>query len=72
MVPSLSVMKTNWLEQPKILPKKYRESSVCVAGGMKVILFSSFKVGCIFMCFSRTFSVPGSMGCCLLKHFYFL
>ncbi|CAA3007877.1 trafficking particle complex subunit 8 isoform X1 [Olea europaea subsp. europaea] len=32
MVPSLSVMKTNWLEQPKILPKKYRESSVCVAG----------------------------------------
>ncbi|CAA3025102.1 trafficking particle complex subunit 8 isoform X3, partial [Olea europaea subsp. europaea] len=35
MVPSLTVMKTNWLEQPKILPKKYRESSVCVAGGMK-------------------------------------
>ncbi|KAL2464074.1 Tetratricopeptide repeat (TPR)-like superfamily protein [Forsythia ovata] len=32
MVPSLSVMKTNWLDQPKILPKKYRESNVCVAG----------------------------------------
>lgn len=32
MVPSLSVMKTNWLEQPKILPKKYRESNVCIAG----------------------------------------
>ncbi|KAI3473381.1 hypothetical protein Pfo_030671 [Paulownia fortunei] len=33
MIPSLSVMKTNWLEsQAKVLPKKYKESNVCVAG----------------------------------------
>ncbi|KAK4419448.1 hypothetical protein Salat_2357700 [Sesamum alatum] len=33
MIPSLSVMKTNWLEsQQKVLPKKYKESNVCVAG----------------------------------------
>ncbi|KAL7096493.1 hypothetical protein ACP275_10G083100 [Erythranthe tilingii] len=33
IIPSHSVMKTNWLEsQPKILPKKYKESNVCVAG----------------------------------------
>ncbi|KAL0309461.1 UNVERIFIED_CONTAM: hypothetical protein Sradi_5888400 [Sesamum radiatum] len=31
MIPSLSVMKTNWLEsQQKVLPKKYKESNVCV------------------------------------------
>lgn len=42
MIPSLSAMKTNWLEsQPKVLPKKYKESNVCIAGGMKVILHSS-------------------------------
>lgn len=45
MVPSLSVMKTNWLEsQPKVLAKKYKESNVCVAGGMKVILHYSVKI----------------------------
>ncbi|PIN03140.1 Protein with predicted involvement in meiosis (GSG1) [Handroanthus impetiginosus] len=33
MVPALSVMKTNWLEsQSKMLPRKYKESNVCVAG----------------------------------------
>ncbi|KAL3839351.1 hypothetical protein ACJIZ3_023942 [Penstemon smallii] len=33
MVPSLSVIKSNWLEiQSKVLPKKYKESNVCVAG----------------------------------------
>ncbi|KAG8376802.1 hypothetical protein BUALT_Bualt09G0101800 [Buddleja alternifolia] len=33
MVPSLSAVKTNWLEsQPKVLPKKYKESNVCVSG----------------------------------------
>ncbi|KAK4396586.1 Trafficking protein particle complex subunit [Sesamum angolense] len=33
MIPSLSVIKTNWLEsQQKVLPKKYKESNVCVAG----------------------------------------
>ncbi|GFQ01431.1 trafficking protein particle complex subunit 8 [Phtheirospermum japonicum] len=33
MIPSLSVMKSNWLDsQPKFLPKKYKESNVCVAG----------------------------------------
>ncbi|KAL0374800.1 UNVERIFIED_CONTAM: hypothetical protein Sradi_3395700 [Sesamum radiatum] len=36
IIPSLSVMKTNWLEtQQKVLPKKYKESNVCVAGGRK-------------------------------------
>ncbi|KAL8527010.1 hypothetical protein ACS0TY_016031 [Phlomoides rotata] len=33
MIPSLSGTKTNWLElKPKILPKKYKESNVCIAG----------------------------------------
>ncbi|CAA0837822.1 Tetratricopeptide repeat (TPR)-like superfamily protein [Striga hermonthica] len=33
MIPSLSVTKTNWLEsQSKVLPKKYKESNVCIAG----------------------------------------
>ncbi|XP_051131915.1 uncharacterized protein LOC127251976 isoform X2 [Andrographis paniculata] len=33
LIPSLSVMKTNWLDsQSKTLPKKYKESNVCVAG----------------------------------------
>lgn len=42
MTPSLAGSKSNWLEiQSKILPKKYKESNVCVAGGMKVILHSS-------------------------------
>ncbi|KAK6131593.1 hypothetical protein DH2020_034607 [Rehmannia glutinosa] len=31
MIPSLSAMKTNWLDS-KVLPKKYKESNVCVAG----------------------------------------
>ncbi|KAG8648726.1 trafficking protein particle complex subunit 8 isoform X2 [Manihot esculenta] len=33
MIPSLSTAKTNWLElQSKFLPKKYKESNICVAG----------------------------------------
>ncbi|KAM7264486.1 hypothetical protein ACFE04_002169 [Oxalis oulophora] len=33
MIPSLTTARTNWLElQSKIIPKKYRESNVCVAG----------------------------------------
>ncbi|XP_059462278.1 uncharacterized protein LOC132191337 isoform X3 [Corylus avellana] len=33
MIPSLSTAKTNWLDlQSKLIPKKYRESNVCVAG----------------------------------------
>jgi hypothetical protein len=40
MIPSVSTAKTNWLDlQSKLIPKKYRESNVCVAGGMKVIEF---------------------------------
>jgi hypothetical protein len=40
MTPSVSTAKTNWLDlQSKLIPKKYRESNVCVAGGMKVIEF---------------------------------
>jgi hypothetical protein len=40
MIPSLSTAKTNWLDlQSKIIPKKYRESNVCMAGGMNVIKF---------------------------------
>ncbi|KAL6521190.1 hypothetical protein OROGR_017759 [Orobanche gracilis] len=34
MIPSLSIIKTNWLESqpiPKVLPKKFKESNVCVA-----------------------------------------
>jgi hypothetical protein len=39
MIPSLPTVRTNWLElQSKLLPK-YKESNICVAGGMKVILF---------------------------------
>lgn len=42
MIPSLSGTKSNWLElKPKVLPKKYKESNVCIAGGMKVILHYS-------------------------------
>ena len=42
MIPSLSTIKSNWLDlQPKLLPKKYKESNVCVAGGMKVMVFKS-------------------------------
>lgn len=37
-----SVSKSNWLDlQSKVLPKKYKESNVCIAGGMKVMLHSS-------------------------------
>ncbi|XP_058003343.1 uncharacterized protein LOC110666076 isoform X2 [Hevea brasiliensis] len=33
MIPSLSTARTNWLElQSKLLPKKYKESNICVAG----------------------------------------
>ncbi|KAJ7942948.1 Trafficking protein particle complex subunit 8 [Quillaja saponaria] len=33
MIPSFSTARTNWLElQSKLIPKKYRESNVCVAG----------------------------------------
>nr|GMD61724.1 trafficking protein particle complex subunit 8 [Ipomoea batatas] len=33
MIPSLSTSKSNWLElQSKILPKKFKESNICVAG----------------------------------------
>lgn len=42
IIPSISTSKTNWLElQSKVLPKKYKESNVCIAGGMKVMLHSS-------------------------------
>ncbi|KAK6139859.1 hypothetical protein DH2020_026373 [Rehmannia glutinosa] len=43
MIPSLSAMKTNWLDS-KVLPKKYKESNVCVAGGMKVQLTVTPKI----------------------------
>lgn len=40
MIPSLSTGRTNWLElQSKLIPKKYKESNICVAGGMEVIKF---------------------------------
>ncbi|XP_073148727.1 uncharacterized protein [Henckelia pumila] len=33
IIPSLSVMRTNWLEsQPKVIPKIHKESNVCVSG----------------------------------------
>ncbi|XP_075488259.1 uncharacterized protein LOC142527363 [Primulina tabacum] len=33
IIPSLSVMRTNWLEsQPKVMPKNYKESNVCISG----------------------------------------
>ncbi|KAE8125213.1 hypothetical protein FH972_020046 [Carpinus fangiana] len=33
MIPSVSTARTNWLDlQSKLIPKKYRESNVCVAG----------------------------------------
>ncbi|GFY97981.1 tetratricopeptide repeat (TPR)-like superfamily protein [Actinidia rufa] len=33
MIPALSTIKSNWLDlQPKLLPKKHKESNVCVAG----------------------------------------
>ncbi|XP_012074301.1 trafficking protein particle complex subunit 8 isoform X2 [Jatropha curcas] len=33
MIPSLSTARTNWLDlQSKLLPKKYKESNICVAG----------------------------------------
>lgn len=39
MTPSAAGLKSNWLElQSKILPKKYKESNVCIAGGMSTIL----------------------------------
>lgn len=40
MVPSLSAIRSNWLEsQPKLALKKYKESNVCVAGGMQLVVF---------------------------------
>lgn len=43
IIPSLNSGKSNWLElQSKLLPKKYKESNVCVAGGMQVV------VSCIY------------------------
>lgn len=37
IIPSLNSGKSNWLElQSKLLPKKYKESNVCVVGGMQV------------------------------------
>lgn len=39
IIPSLNSGKSNWLElQSKLLPKKYKESNVCVAGGMQVVV----------------------------------
>ena len=39
MIPSLSTARSNWLElQSKLMPKKYKESNICVAGGMKVLV----------------------------------
>ncbi|XVE96276.1 hypothetical protein REPUB_Repub02eG0207200 [Reevesia pubescens] len=33
MIPSLSTVRSNWLElQSKLMPKKYKESNICVAG----------------------------------------
>ncbi|XP_022766944.1 trafficking protein particle complex subunit 8-like isoform X2 [Durio zibethinus] len=33
MIPSLSTARSNWLElQSKLMPKKYKESNICVAG----------------------------------------
>lgn len=33
IMPSLSVIRTNWLEsQPKVIPKSYKESNICVSG----------------------------------------
>lgn len=46
MVPSTSTARTNWLElQSKLVPKKYKESNVCVAGGMKMIEYY-IKLNC--------------------------
>lgn len=40
MTPSLSTGRTNWLElQSTLISKNYRESTVCIAGGMKVTEF---------------------------------
>lgn len=39
MIPSLPTARTNWLELQSKLVSKYRESNVCVVGGMKVIGF---------------------------------
>ncbi|KAL3628138.1 hypothetical protein CASFOL_027184 [Castilleja foliolosa] len=52
MIPSLSVMKTNWLDsQPKFLPKKYKESNVCVAG-------EAIKID---ICFTNPLQIPVSI-----------
>ncbi|KAJ7942954.1 Trafficking protein particle complex subunit 8 [Quillaja saponaria] len=47
MIPSFSTARTNWLElQSKLIPKKYRESNVCVAGDIMLfgVSLSSFVV----------------------------
>lgn len=39
MIPSLSTARSNWLElQSKLIMKKFEESNICVAGGMKVMV----------------------------------
>lgn len=39
MIPSLSTARSNWLElQSKLITKKFEESNICVAGGMKVMV----------------------------------
>lgn len=45
MIPSYSSMKTNWLDSHgKNLTQKYKDSSVCVAGGISdlILLFKSY------------------------------
>lgn len=45
MVPSVSAIRTNWLElQSKLLSKKAKESNVCVAGGMKLMMLNCCRI----------------------------
>lgn len=40
LIPSLSTMRTNWLDsQSKNISEKHKQSHICVTGGTKFILF---------------------------------
>ena len=37
MIPSMSTARSNWLElHTKLVPKKSKQSNICVAGGMNI------------------------------------
>ena len=65
MIPSTSTARTNWLElQSKLIPK-YKESNVCVAGGMKMI---EYYINLHAQHISKFHDKPSRVGCISKEH----